>query len=152
MRLEWCAMDTSEATIKLLSASLEHFKDWTNYLLITTVAALGWVASGDTRLDRKTYNLTVIFFCASIVFAIFTLALIPMVGESIGAGWKSIYDVKVIARPLYLLEREYTFMLKYFCWPQHVLFLAGVIAFSWGSIRGEPSGSPGRASNPPRIE
>jgi hypothetical protein len=26
--------------------ALEFFKDWSNYLLVTTVAALGWVASG----------------------------------------------------------------------------------------------------------
>jgi hypothetical protein len=25
--------------------SLEHFKDWNNYLLITTVAAFGWVSA-----------------------------------------------------------------------------------------------------------
>ena len=26
--------------------ALEHFKDWSNYLLVTTVAALGWANLG----------------------------------------------------------------------------------------------------------
>ena len=29
--------------------ALDSFKDWTNYLLITTVAALGWVGTERTK-------------------------------------------------------------------------------------------------------
>jgi hypothetical protein len=36
-------MQPTEQKLKALDA----FKDWSNYLLITTVAALGWTASKD---------------------------------------------------------------------------------------------------------
>jgi hypothetical protein len=48
--------------------ALESFKDWTNYLLVTTVAALGWtvsrtcrdffssVAEGCLHLDIRTFH------------------------------------------------------------------------------------------------
>ena len=34
-----------DANIEQQLKALEFFKDWSNYLLVTTVAALGWVAS-----------------------------------------------------------------------------------------------------------
>jgi len=56
--------------------SLDSFKDFSNYLLVTTVAALGWVASDSRVVESPTIE--VWCFALSIVFGIFTLALIPL--------------------------------------------------------------------------
>jgi hypothetical protein len=38
--------------------ALDAFKDWTNYLLVTTVAALGWAARKDAKNGDDTTNLS----------------------------------------------------------------------------------------------
>jgi len=49
----------SEASTQATTKALEFFKDWSNYLLVTTVAALGWVAdsahfsAGGFRLSSR---------------------------------------------------------------------------------------------------
>ena len=35
----------NQSDVQQLIASLGFFKDWTNYFLVTTVAALGWIAT-----------------------------------------------------------------------------------------------------------
>jgi len=67
---------------EILSA-LSSFKDWSNYLLVTTVAALGWVATSHEP-GGILRALIIGFLGSSIVFGIFTLALIPLVTEGIG--------------------------------------------------------------------
>ncbi len=116
-----------------LIASLGFFKDWTNYLLVTTVAALGWVAKGDSIVKGTELQWTIGFLCASVVFAIFTLALIPIVGERL-EDKISIYSVEAPFNLLWLLGPRLSFRLKYVCWFQHVLFLAAVVVYSYGSI------------------
>lgn len=123
----------SQPDVQQLTASLGFFKDWTNYLLVTTVAALGWVATKPLILDGSALQWTIAFFCLSIVFAILTLALIPLVGERLVAG-SSIYDIKARFTVFWLWGPEGGAKLKWVCWPQHVLFLAGIIVFSVGSM------------------
>jgi hypothetical protein len=126
---------------------LGFFKDWTNYLLVTTVAALGWVATKPVSgVPSSLLGWTIACFCLSVVFAILTLALIPLVSENCRSGTKSIYDVEVQCEPIpgvtlkrwripgVTLKRC---KLKWVCWPQHVFFLAGII-FSVGSIIARP--------------
>ena len=120
---------------QLLSA-LGFFKDWTNYLLVTTVAALGWVAAKPLLLAPVALSWTIVFFCLSIIFAIFTLALIPIVGEGVTATTVSIYKVSAKFKLLWLWGPELAFKLKWVCWPQHIFFMAGIIIFSVGSIAG----------------
>jgi hypothetical protein len=68
-----------------LTKALEFFKDWSNYLLVTTVAALGWVASGTTIFTSHSVKPWCVWlFALSVVFGIFTLALIPLVQEQRG--------------------------------------------------------------------
>lgn len=117
-----------------LVASLGFFKDWSNYLLVTTVAALGWIATKPLIVDGLALKLTIGFLCLSIVFAMLTLALIPLVGERLTAG-TSIYDVKARFTVFWLWGPEVAAKLKWVCWPQHVFFLAGIITFSIGTIR-----------------
>jgi hypothetical protein len=116
-----------------LLGSLGFFKDWSNYLLVTTVAALGWVAKGDSLIQGVELQWTIGLLCASVVFAIFTLALIPIVGENL-VDRASIYSVEAPFKLLWVLGPTLRFRLKYVCWFQHVLFLAAVVVYSVGSI------------------
>lgn len=109
--------------------ALAHFKDWSNYLLVTTVAALGWVATKDAPLFWQPWmKIACIWsFALSAVCGIFTLALIPLVAEQQGET-ESFYKVKAKfklfgARSLYM---------KQVCFPQHFLFIVGVVIFAVG--------------------
>jgi hypothetical protein len=115
-----------------LLGSLGFFKDWSNYLLVTTVAALGWVAKGDAAIEGLALQWTIGLLCASTVFAIFTLALIPIVGENL-VDKNSFYSVEAPFKP-FGVGPTWHFKLKYVCWPQHVLFLIAVIVYAIGSI------------------
>ena len=112
------------------------FKDWSNYLLVTTVAALGWVATKDrTKISPKALRWTIGALGASTVFAIFTLALIPLVAEAVTPTTTSFYDVGGTFNLLWMLPPRVTLTLKWVCWPQHILFLVGIVVFTVGSIR-----------------
>ncbi len=64
--------------------ALDNFKDWSNYLLVTTVAALGWTSKTDVKFCTPWMREdAVLCFALSIMFAILTLALIPHVAEDI---------------------------------------------------------------------
>jgi len=106
--------------------ALEAFKDWSNYLLVTTVAALGWVSTKDApHFSGSCLRLACIWsFALSILFAILTLALIPHVAE-LSDGTKSIYDVSWNG---WGPDIE----LVYVCLPQHVFFLIGVMLYALG--------------------
>jgi hypothetical protein len=133
-----------DAQVTQLLAGLGFFKDWTNYLLVTTVAALGWVATKPVLVvSPQLLKGTIACFCLSIIAAIFTLALIPIVSELCRSGTKSIYDVVAPFQPIPMVELTLEFKLKWVCWPQHVFFLAGIILFSLGSYRGVTSSRAG---------
>jgi hypothetical protein len=119
--------------------ALEYFKDWSNYLLVTTVAALGWVASKDSGLHDWAKPWCVGAFGLSALFAILTLAVIPRVGEQLTDKTASIYDVEPSFKPLWFEWSEISVKLKCVCWPQHVLFMAGVVLFALGCIFPRPS-------------
>jgi hypothetical protein len=107
--------------------ALEFFKDWTNYLLVTTVAALGWVATSqslDFSSDRAR-ALCILSFAASVMFGIFTLAVIPIIQEE-RQGSQSIYE---IAAPHSLFGRRQCRLVSV-CYPQHILFLLGIVTFA----------------------
>ena len=57
--------------------ALDAFKDWSNYLLVTTVAELGWTSTKkDLFYLPSLKSLAIGSFALSIVFAILTLALV----------------------------------------------------------------------------
>jgi hypothetical protein len=115
--------------------ALDYFKDWSNYLLITTVAALGWVTKQETIFYSLWLKYTCIALLAfSVIFAILTLALIPHVSEYIKEDSKSIYDVKV---QYYLFGRKCLGRLKWACFPQHLSFLLGIIVYAFGTALGK---------------
>jgi hypothetical protein len=70
--------------IKQKLKALDSFKAWSNYLLATTVAALGSTAPADTTFCTDWLKKAdIVFFALSVVFAILTLALIPHAAEDI---------------------------------------------------------------------
>jgi hypothetical protein len=107
--------------------ALEAFKDWSNYLLITTVAALGWTASKDALsfLTPGMKPWAIVCFAGSIIFAILTLALIPHVAEDLRDDHKTIYEVYWRG---WLVELRLTRL----CFPQHLLFLLGIVLYATG--------------------
>lgn len=114
-----------------LIETLKSFKDWSNYMLVTTVAALGWVTTQKEGFSPGSAQ----FFCTwslalSIVFGVFTLGLIPRIMENIKDDSDSIFAVTTQFNILWFFWMSPPFKLKYVCWPQHVLFLVGVIIYA----------------------
>src|SRR5579859_6505062 len=108
------------------SKPLEYFKDWSNYLLITTVGAVGWVASATTKPGPAwIYQACLVSFALSIVFGIFTLALVPLVAEQRRAE-PSFYDVRPKFHIFWIPGR---LRIKWACLPQHICFVAGVLLY-----------------------
>ena len=134
---------------KDLLLALGFFKDWSNFMLVTTVAALGWTAKVETTNAgcRCLQMTSMTLFALSIAFAVFTLALVPLIAEKIaGGGVNSIYEVeaKFYVLPDFFprtltdgLPRE--LKLKSMCWLQHVLFLLGVAFYALWSFTRLPS-------------
>ena len=123
--------------------ALEHFKDWSNVLLATTAAGVGWLAEQKQPDWNSDFFATVrhashIFalwsFAASALFGIFTLALIPLVAEQQRQqNAASFYDV--VASFQFLGHDTFygckcELRIKQVCFPQHVLFIAGLLLYA----------------------
>ena len=116
--------------------AIDAFKDWSNYMLITTVAALGWVSTDPANVVGDSAKvICVVLFTLSVVLAIFTLALIPHVAERLGDDENSIYDIEITYKAL-PNGWERKSKLKSFCWWQHVTFLLGIVVYAIGVILG----------------
>ena len=115
------------AAVEQKLKALEAFKDWSNYLLVTTVAALGWVSTKEAPELCPEWIRTwcIVSLALSVFFSILTLALIPHVAELID-GKLSIYDV-------FWDGWHYKFEIFHFCFPAHVLFLVGVLLYACGT-------------------
>ena len=115
--------------------ALEAFKDWSNYLLVTTVASLGWTAKENANgfCTQWMKSGAIALFALAVVFAILTLALIPHIAEKIEDDpepkRKSIYDV---CWPGWGVRLRLTHL----CLPQHVLFLLGIVMYAAGTAFG----------------
>ena len=104
----------TDQRVQSMLAAIGSFKDWSNYLLVTTVAALGWVASkgssepnvilvsatGNLSRPRGTVSATsnilgyldaieVALLAGSAIFGILTLSLVPIVTENINTQIKT---------------------------------------------------------------
>ncbi len=120
-------MDGTEQKLR----ALDSFKDWSNYLLVTTVAALGWTAGKDaeTFSTPSMKQFAIMSFALSIAFGIVTLALVPHVAEDIKEAegkTPSIYHV-------YWTGWFVTLRLTRICLPQHIFFLVGILLFAMGT-------------------
>jgi hypothetical protein len=115
--------------------ALESFKDWSNYLLVANIAAIGWVASenGQANLDEVFAKVAIAFLGLSLVFAMFTLASIPVVAQQIDANTKSFYEVEF--NPLERFgKHDFNRRLRFFCLPQHGFLVAAILVYSLGVI------------------
>jgi|GEM_PF-3921903 hypothetical protein len=113
-----------------LNNALGAFKDWSNYLLVTTVAALGWVAEADTDKPFTLWTkIEVGSLAVSVIFGIFTLAVIPTIAEQITEATESIYDVVEADFNLIWMWRPKIkrICLKAVCWPQHFCFIIAIV-------------------------
>jgi hypothetical protein len=120
-------MSADQANVDHLLKALDLFEQWSNYMLVTTVAALGWVASRDSSyLPLLARRLVVFCLGVSIIFAVFTLALTPLVGESITSTTESIYFVDAH----FSLFGARSMRLKCVCFPQHIFFLLGIAIYT----------------------
>src|SRR5262249_36117880 len=111
-------------------SALEAFSRWSNYLLVTTVAAVGWISSGVIKFHTD-FSRSLSLWClgASVVFGIFTLALVPLVSEQAQQTDTSIYSTEARFSIFGVRCRAY---LTQACRPQHVLFIAGIVSYCWG--------------------
>jgi hypothetical protein len=73
--------------------ALNLFEKYSNYLLVTTVAAAGWIASTGVAFTSVALKSAALWSLGvSIIFGIFTLALLPLIREQAGDG-QSIFMV-----------------------------------------------------------
>ena len=113
--------------------ALSAFKDWSNYLLVTTVAAAGWVGSDKVTFEHGALrNPTLWCFGVSIVFGIFTLAIVPLLEQQLEDRDESIYNRRV---KFSLFAAPLTVYLTMACRPQHIAFIAGIILFCAGMTK-----------------
>ena len=120
-------MDALERSMTALGL----FKDWSNYLLVTTVAAIGWVGTRTRKEPSALLQVSLWLLAISAVLGIFTLALLPLLAQEVkkrcDGSFTSIYRTQVtssvfsIPVPLYLTQ---------LCRPQHVTFILGLLAYA----------------------
>jgi len=122
-----------------LTKALEFFKDWTNYLLVTTVAAVGWVAEKGVITNHPKLK----FWCLlalglSAVFGILTQALVPLVQEQ-RRDEVSNYQVPATfwfwpkLRDWFPMLPAEGMRLTWLCFPQHVLLIIGILLYVYAA-------------------
>lgn len=124
---------TKTASAGDATTALGHFKDWSNYLLVTTVAAVGWVATEQNGREWL-LDLAVWSFGISLLFGILTLALVPLVAQQLRSSDPSVYKVRACFTVLRSKKGAY---LTQACRPQHILFMVGVVLYCLAVTRGQ---------------
>ena len=128
-------MTNTEQKIKALDA----FKDWSNYLLVTTVAALGWLAK---EAPPGLLSIFAIWcFAISTILAICTLPLIPGVAENIDDSTESIYDVHgVLSQYVPNIEclKNRKPLLRHFCFWHHLTFVFRILLYAAAATCAHP--------------
>lgn len=115
---------------------LAAFERWSNYLLITTVAAVGWTVTNPGSFDKEYLQaLTVWSLGLSAICGIFTLALIPLLAEQIREEHRSIFRVPIEVTVLKFGLRVYVAQA---CRPQHITFISGVTLYCIGTVGHSP--------------
>ena len=112
--------------------ALEFFKDWSNYLLVTTVAALGWASTEKTALCGVCESITIWSLAVSVCCGFLTRSAIPLVAEGLNWTQSSFYLVKGRFKWFVFWGREVPIKIKWVCFPQHLAFLIGIIAYAIG--------------------
>ncbi len=117
-------MTEDEVKLARLNQALSDFGAWSNYMVITTTAAVAWGAhDGGNRFMK--FGITML--AASTVLGILTLSLVPLVRQSLTPDKSSIYQVSVSWSRF---GCGGTAKLETFCVWQHVLFAVGLLLYS----------------------
>jgi hypothetical protein len=112
--------------------SLKLFKDWSSVLLTTTVAALGWATASDRSQSPGLMRAVICSLGLSVIFGILTLALVPSVAEAIETTAVKNTEIYSTSGKLYVFGgygAPLRVKLVTVCWPQHSLFLLGVVLY-----------------------
>ena len=121
---------TEQADAKMDALNL--FEKYSNSLLVTTVAAAGWISSNGVTFASATLKSAALWSLGvSIIFGIFTLALVPLVAEQVGDE-QSIFMVRA---KFMLLGISWSLYLPQACRPQHIMFILGIIFYCIGAAR-----------------
>jgi hypothetical protein len=124
--------------------AIKAFKDWSNYLLVTTIAALGWVvgstAAPPANVPHPTYlnglllEIEIFLLAFSAIAGVLTLALVPIVTEKINDTTESIYKITAPYQLIYMWGKVFHAKLKYVCWPQHFLLILAILLHAIRSL------------------
>ncbi len=125
---------THKEHIDHLLKAVEFFKDSSNFLLLISVVALGWVVEHPSGINESLNDTVVLCMGLSVVFGLFTMGLLPLVAETLTGTTSSIYDVRGEFRTFVLGGRHHSLPLKAVCWPQQVFFIAGILVYMIGNI------------------
>jgi len=125
---------THKEHIDHLLRAVDCFKDSSNFLLMLSVVALGWVVEHPGGVHESYKDVIVLSMGFSVVFGLFTLGLIPVVAETLTGTTESIYDVRGQFRSFVFGGRNHSLPLKAVCWPQQVLFITGIVLYAIGNV------------------
>ncbi len=125
---------THKEHIDHLLKAVEYFNTSNNYLILITVVALGWVVEHPAGVHESLKDAVVLCMGLSTVFGLFTMGLLPSVAETLTGTTESIYDVRGQFRTFVIGGRSHSLPLKAVCWPQQVLFIAGIILYAIGNV------------------
>lgn len=106
--------------------SAEMLRNWTFLLSTMTVVALGWVTSKErVNLSPRALKLSLYSFCLSILCGVLVMCVLPGAAESRSTG--DIYESIGNLYPLWFFKIRVK--LVSVCWPQHVFFMCGIVAY-----------------------
>jgi hypothetical protein len=125
---------THKEHIDHLLKAVEYFKDSSNFLLMLSVVALGWVVEHSGSVPESLKDVIVLCMGLSVVFGLFTMGLLPLVAETLTGTTQSIYDVRGEFRAFVVGGAHHSLPLKAVCWPQQVLFITGIMLYAVGNI------------------
>jgi len=79
-----------------LLISLDHFKDWSNYLLVTSIAVAAWLATNKIPdINEAAHLVSLGLLVASAGYGILTLSFVPLIAQQMKPSDISIYNVEV---------------------------------------------------------
>ncbi len=116
-----------------LLKGLELLSTWTNVLIATSTAAVGWLVDQSSVEFETTLGQVILgCFCLSIVFGILAMCQIPGLAERVTDFTRSIYQLR---GDNYLLPFwKVSFPVIWVLWPQHALFIAGILLLLWATV------------------
>ena len=109
--------------------ALEFVNNASSYVLLATIALLGWVASGVEFSNDGLRVASMACLTLSVVFGVATLALIPLVQEARRPGQP---NFEVEAR--FMLFGQRGARLKSALLPQYLFLLAGLVLYVIGMV------------------